>query len=225
MTRYELGTYEDIRDNLRVRLMDMSANKETLQNAVYEPVGCGYALVAYMEIPEEIEGGGIANVPRGLAKASGFSMRQIMLDARIGSMASDFPMLCPLEDMLFGNKKENLLTEGEATGDGSLLVLTTEEGRLGASALYYNDIPKRIGEIVGGDYYVLPSSIHEVLILPDRGETSPQELAMMVRTVNEHEVRPEERLGNKVLHFRTDLQKLQVAADLDHEKDRGKERC
>ena len=42
--------------------------------------------------------------------------------------------------------------------------------------------------------------------------------------INEHEVNPEERLGNKVLHFRTDLQKLQVAADMDRDHDLGKER-
>jgi len=40
----------------------------------------------------------------------------------------------------------------------------------------------------------------------------------------ESEASPEERLGNKVLHFRSDLQKLQVAADMDHDKERGKER-
>ena len=71
---------------------------------------------------------------------------------------------------------------------------------------------------------MLPSSVHEVLIMPDDGHTNAKDLAMMVRDINEHEVSPEERLGNKVLYFRTDLQKLQVAADMDHEKDRGKER-
>ena len=47
---------------------------------------------------------------------------------------------------------------------------------------------------------------------------------MMVQQINEAEVSPQERLGNKVLHFRSDLQKLQVAADMDHDKERGKER-
>ena len=228
MNRIEIGTYEDIQDSLRVRLMDMKSNRETLENSVYEPVGCGYALVAYMELPEEISNGGIANIPRGLAEAAGFSQRRIMMDARLGSMAADYPKLCPLQDILFGmlngDTPQNLLTGGELPEDQPLLVLTTEDGVLGAAALFYPDVQKRIGEIVGGDYYVLPSSVHEVLIMPDDGHTNAKDLAMMVRDINEHEVSPEERLGNKVLYFRTDLQKLQVAADMDHEKDRGKER-
>ncbi len=229
MNTMSIRTYEDIQDSLRVRLMDMKSNKDKLENAVYEPVGCGYALVAYMELSEDIAAGGIANVPKGLAEASGFNVRRIMLDARIGSQAADFPRLSPLQDMLFGTMTgeapQNLLTGGEMPEGNTLLVLTTEDGRLGAAALYYSGIQERIGQIVGGDYYVLPSSVHEVLILPDDGHTNARELAEMVKQINENEVSPEERLGNKVLHFRADLQKLQVAADIDHDKDRGKERC
>lgn len=229
MNTMSIRTYEDIQDSLRVRLMDMKSNKDKLENAVYEPVGCGYALVAYMELPEEIAAGGITNVPKGLAEASGFNVRRIMLDARIGSQAADFPRLSPLQDMLFGTMTgeapQNLLTGGEMPEGNTLLVLTTEDGRLGAAALYYSGIQERIGQIVGGDYYVLPSSVHEVLILPDDGHTNARELAEMVKQINENEVSPEERLGNKVLLFRADLQKLQVAADMDHDKDRGKERC
>ncbi len=58
MNTYRIQSYEDIRDSLRVRLMDIKRNPETLQNSVYEPVGCGLALVAYMELPEEIADGG-----------------------------------------------------------------------------------------------------------------------------------------------------------------------
>ena len=222
MNRIEIGTYEDIRDSLRVRLMDMKSNRETLENAVYEPVGCGYALVAYMELPEEIAEHGIANVPRGLAEASGYSQRRIMMDARAGSMSADFPRLCTIRDILFGENAENLLTCGERPETEALLVLTTEDGVLGASALFYPDIQRRIGEVIGGDYFVLPSSVHEVLILPDDGMTSAKELAEMVKEINTNEVSPEERLGNKVLHYRTDLEKLQVAADLDRDRERGR---
>ena len=151
-----------------------------------------------------------------------------MMDARVGSMAADYPKLCPIQDVLFGAMNgvipQNLLTEGKMPEEDPLLVLTTEDGRLGAAALFYTGIQKRISEIVGGDYYVLPSSVHEVLIMPDDGHTNARELAEMVQMINEHEVNPVERLGNKVLHFRTDLQELQVAADMDRDHDLGKER-
>lgn len=226
MTNYEVKNYDDIRDSLRVRLMDMKSNADKLQDLIYEPMGCGYALVAYMELPGSLAAGGIANVPKSFAQIEGASKRLIMHDAMVGSMTAEQPRLCPIHDMLFGSEADNLFPE---TGPveieaGMPLVLTSDSGRLGASVLYYPGVAKHLGDLVGGDYFVLPSSVHEVLILPDRGQADPKELAMMVQQINEAEVSPQERLGNKVLHFRSDLQKLQVAADMDHDKDRGKER-
>lgn len=55
----------------------------------------------------------------------------------------------------------------------------------GASLLLQEDIRKQIGECLGSDYFVLPSSIHEVLILPDNGMFEVPELNAMVQEVNE----------------------------------------
>ena len=63
------------------------------------------------------------------------------------------------------------------------------------------------------------------VLFPDRGKITPLEMARMVRDVNEKEVIPEERLGNRVLHYRRDLQKLSVAEDLDREKKPREERA
>ena len=225
MTNYEVKNYDDIRDSLRVRLMDMKSNADKLQDLIYEPMGCGYALVAYMELPESIAAEGIANIPKSFAQIEGASKRLIMHDAMVGSMTAEQPKLCPIHDMLFGSAENLFPEDGPVEIDAGMpLVLTSDSGRLGASVLYYPGVAKHLGDIVGGDYFVLPSSIHEVLILPDRGHADPKELAMMVQQINEAEVSPEERLGNKVLHFRSDMQKLQVAADMDREADRGKER-
>ena len=223
MDLFEIRSYEDIRDSLRVRIMDIKRNAETLKNAVYEPIGCGLAMVAYMEMPEEISANGIANVPRSLAEVmTGTDPKTVLEDAMKGSVSMEYPKLCSIQDMLFApmidHEPENYLDGGTAP-EGTLLVLTTEEGRLGASALLYPGIQEKIGKIVGGDYYVLPSSIHEVLILPDNGEQTPSELAKMVKTINENEVAPEDRLCNRVLRFHVDTQELTVAADADRRRE------
>ena len=58
-----------------------------------------------------------------------------------------------------------------------------------------------VGELLGADYYVLPSSIHEVLVLPDNGEMDVKELESMVRDVNAAEVAPHELLSDKVQFY------------------------
>lgn len=68
-------------------------------------------------------------------------------------------------------------------------------------------------------YFVLPSSIHEVLIMPDNGQMTPMELAKMVKEINDHEVSPQDLLCSRVLRFRTDTQELSVAADAERRRE------
>ena len=220
----DLGRYEDIRESLRVRLVDAASNADVIRHSVCEQVGCGYALVAYIKLPADARGERVANVPKGLAEAEKKSEREIMTDAMLGSCAAELPRLTHIEDTLFGHEAENLLTGGKLREDAELLVLTAGDGLLGAAALYYPGMRERLGKLIGGDYWVLPSSVHEVLVMPDRGDRDAKELAEMVRDINGSEVVPSERLGNRVLHWRDGTRKLEVAADADREKEKEPER-
>ena len=57
---------------------------------------------------------------------------------------------------------------------------------------------RNVSYCLGSDYFVLPSSIHEVLILPDNGLFEVPELNAMVKEVNETQVERQEQLSDKV---------------------------
>ncbi len=59
-----------------------------------------------------------------------------------------------------------------------------------------------------GNYYILPSSIHETIVVPDDGNTKRQDLEAMVKAVNQNQVAPEERLTNSVYHYDTKIRCL-----------------
>ena len=71
-----------------------------------------------------------------------------------------------------------------------------------------DEVRQMAAESIGGNYYVLPSSTHEVLLVPegmsndDPAETV-QNLNEMIRSVNEMEVPPHERLGDSCLFYDT----------------------
>ena len=48
------------------------------------------------------------------------------------------------------------------------------------------------------DLIILPSSIHEVLLLPDDGDISYAEMSRLVTHINRSEVPKEDRLSNQV---------------------------
>ena len=85
----------------------------------------------------------------------------------------------------------------------SFFVVTNQQRIDGAGALFYPEVMDNLGELLGQDYFILPSSIHEMLVLPDNGEVSADELSMMVTEVNATQVAPTERLTNDVYHFDT----------------------
>ena len=82
-----------------------------------------------------------------------------------------------------------------------MLVATTEGAFMGASVIQYPGFMDMAAEKVGGDFFILPSSIHEVLLLPDDGRADHHELAAMVQAINAAEVAPADRLSDNVYHY------------------------
>ena len=82
-----------------------------------------------------------------------------------------------------------------------LVVATNENGLLGAGVIAYPEFMEKASEAVGGDFFLLPSSIHEVLVMKDDGEQSIATLEDMVRSVNESTVEKADQLSDSVYHF------------------------
>ena len=81
-----------------------------------------------------------------------------------------------------------------------MTVLTTRGAVNGAGVIFCDNVLRKIWEKVG-DFYVLPSSVHEVLIVPVAYGIGRDELTEMVRAVNRDEVAPEDQLSDQVYLF------------------------
>ncbi len=139
-------------------------------------------------------------------KAEFFDMgvpEQIQADAMVADRKRGVTLMDMneiIKSTIFGEEPENLLNEKmdmEAM-ENPMFCLTNKAKMNGASLLLQEDIRKQIGECLGSDYFVIPSSIHEVLILPDNGIFQVPELNAMVKEVNETQVEREEQLSDKV---------------------------
>lgn len=80
-------------------------------------------------------------------------------------------------------------------------IVTNKARMFGAINIYDEDCIKQVQEILGTkNFYVLPSSIHEVICVPTEG-IEIDDLLKMVTEVNQTQVRPEEQLGDFVLYY------------------------
>lgn len=76
-----------------------------------------------------------------------------------------------------------------------MYVLSNAEKLNGAASVLDKDTMETISEMLGGDFVVIPSSIHEVIILPMDDNVDKDELEGIIREVNTGQVAPEERLS------------------------------
>ena len=101
-----------------------------------------------------------------------------------------------------------------------MYVLTNDAKWNGAVNILYPDVMDQVAAVVGKDFYVLPSSIHEVLIVPKSMEEDYRGLEEMVETVNATMLDPEEILSDHVYGvdmkehrlYRCDLEEQRIMA-------------
>lgn len=154
-------------------------------------------------------------IQKSLLARMGFTEAKIE-EAAKENMRKDGPVLLRMGDlteaMMFGRKDpDNLLDSaffqsddpklpGMEPGNGlDLFVLTNKEKLFGAVYLADKDLHDRLYKAFG-EYYILPSSVHEVLILPNRQPSAYDagELRGMVREVNLTQVAENEVLSNNI---------------------------
>ena len=82
-----------------------------------------------------------------------------------------------------------------------MYVLTNHMWSGGASAVLYPGRLDAIGEYLKGNYYILPSSVHEVIIVPEYMAPPKEGMENIVKAVNEEEVQTEEFLSNHVYFY------------------------
>ena len=88
-----------------------------------------------------------------------------------------------------------------APEDEKMFVASVPDKIHGAGVLAYQDFMDQAAERVGGDFYILPSSLHEVLLVPDNGQMQLSDLEAMVKEVNATQVDPVDKLTDSVYHY------------------------
>jgi len=137
-------------------------------------------------------------VKHGLAEQIGVSEEQLfeMADANLAQQQFRFrPMHEVLAEMM------GIDPDLMPASDLNLYVLTNEDGNCGAAVFTRQGVRQRIFEKLNGPYFILPSSTHELLIIPDDGNVNADELAAMVKEINLTEVAPQDVLSDHVYRF------------------------
>ena len=112
---------------------------------------------------------------------------------------------------------ESMILDMKPDPKECLYMLTNEQSVYGAVSMLYEENLRKLAEKIGTDLYILPSSIHETMIVSvEKG--SPEQLAEMVCEANMNIVELGERLSNNVYHYDKDLRKISIATDAPNKR-------
>lgn len=84
--------------------------------------------------------------------------------------------------------------------DMKMYVLTNSEQQLGSGLIVHDKVLRHILDTIGEDIYILPSSVHELIVLPSSVVDDENYLTKMVHEINTNEVEPKDRLSDDVYH-------------------------
>ena len=96
--------------------------------------------------------------------------------------------------------------------DVNLYVMTNNEKSFGAATMFYENVLENFAMQLHKNLYILPSSIHEVLLLPveDKDNHKTMQLQEMVFEVNNTQVMLEERLSYNVYFYNLENKKIEL---------------
>lgn len=209
--------WEDIKDNVELQLASIQFNRQRLKDAIYIPAGNGLVLVPYVRIAEAGDGYMQCMITKEIADNSDYDLGELFGRAMKNTVEKYPPVLGDLTDMMLNlnsDKETDPRSEEFALPEEEgMLVLTTEDGANGATALFYPEMQERIGMLLGKNYYVIPSSTHEVMIVPEDCDIDPNYLQSVLRDGNRTVVEPQDVLSDSVLKYNIKMRDLTEIKD------------
>lgn len=193
-----------VKNRLFLRVVSTEMNREALETTVHKEI-LDLSAVVYARL-DHPSGDGIASV---LIRKEHLVLWQqceedvyaIALQNTRQENISFVSITNSISGMLSEEERELLLDDELMAMESPLFVLTNEAKLFGAVCMLIPEIMDQIVDEKGGDLYLLPSSIHEILILKTSELNDPPRLQHMVQDINEMQVPMEQRLSNHVYRY------------------------
>ena len=196
--------YENVRKTIVYKLVNYQKNKKLLEDVPYKRV-LDLAVVFYCLIEQGKGVSATALIHNEHLRIWNVTEDEIYNDALKNTpvllAGSIVPMSKILSEIAGTAPADNDEKVCEYTGEDILYVLTNSSRVNGAACILYDNLLKKFANDVHSDLYILPSSVHEVIIVPKKNAFDKSELADMVREVNEQGVSQDEILSDNVYEY------------------------
>lgn len=210
--------YEGVRNRIVFKVINTAKNRKFLRTVPHLAF-LDLSIVFYVLVDVSEEGTAAMVVNRSHADTWKVQAETLWEDAM-----KNVKNLLPAEFVTMNHALKSLLGDVEYE-EGDLLlekkkdydqmyVLSNKFRNYGAACIAYPNVLEMIGQILKKDYYILPSSVHEVIIVPYSEIYVCSKLDEMVREINSTQVEEEDVLSNHVYLYDRVSGKLRVGSSV-----------
>ena len=193
---FNLEKFEYVRDRIVYRLVNYEKNREILEECPHLRLYDLALTFRWVAHSDEI-GISTALVTNQELEVWEISINELLLAAR-----ENTPRLFPahMVDMDEMIRRAGIDGLGDDT-DIPMYILTNQQEVNGASVLLYDDVLAAFARKKRTDFYILPSSIHEVILVPADKIENPDDLFKMVSDANKTVVGLGDILSDSVYYY------------------------
>ncbi len=182
--------YSRVKDRIFYKLVSFEKNKKFLRDAPHLKWN-DLAVVFYYALEKEVMDGGFIVINREhmlMWKQNAESLYRL---ARRNTKRDMPELLVSMRELVLELTGIQMRDEDAVP----MYVLTNQEKRFGAAAMLYSEQIGELARRLESDLLILPSSVHEVLLIPDDQSREYSVYRQMVEEVNRTQVEPEEVLS------------------------------
>ncbi len=201
----DFTNYDVMKEKLAIQVVSTERNADMLENIPHKEIE-DMSMVCRFIVDAGPAGTGSILVTNQMLENFGVTKEQLFDDAMKYApdlRPSEIKGMVDMIAEIMGIDVSEVGNEFGASVEENIpmYVATTHDRTNGAGIIAYPGFLDMAAEKLGGDFYLLPSSVHEVILLKDNPDMDPKYLESMVRDVNNTHVAPEDRLSNKVYHY------------------------
>lgn len=215
----DLLQYENAKERIRPRLINRAMNTSKLEGVAHTNY-IDLAVTYHIEISHDQEG--IASVPitNELLDRFGISVEELHEQA-VENINLDKPRIDSMMNVLMGLFSDAPELAKDVINEEAppMLVITNESGVFGSAVILDEDILGQVSEKIGGVFYLLPSSVHEVIAIPADTDFFPDKLNEMIQQINEDVVKSDEVLSDHAYIYDSKTHELLPAYGQNYDKD------
>ena len=209
--------YERIKDYICGKVVNTERNTTLLSDVPSVPF-CDLSIIFFVKLPDYKEQAASITIHNSLMDSWGVDTDTLYEVAKNNTPRLLPGNVCSMESVLSGlfyDEPEDFLSTGfddiRPADEFRLYVATNNVRVNGATVFLYDNLLSGFAERIGADFFILPSSIHELLFLPDTKAMDVETMRDMVKSVNTSEVRPEEVLSDNVYHYCRETGLVEIA--------------